>query len=362
MGLCVLRHCCRLLLQAFVVAQDLGIACALTPNAMLLASVPDKLAVTSFVYQMYNYFTKATVSALSKTGSLPSAVKTAGESSSVSAAASSSSPIDSVSQFNEKFTFNRMSSPVSPDVPPEKQTLSKYSRYSSKELRPMEAVEQQAADSPKQSSENTRKQPEEPQTSSVNHSTNSSLLGESTDGEQERLNQSSLPSSPVLSLHESLPNGLQISTVDKSTIVGGGESEHLKDANCSSVEKEKLYQSPESPGSHSECLELSRERAASSDDIPHGVDSPTDTVKSVLSPVRSESSNLTEQRGSPGLLRAGHSSPDIISRRTVAGDNGTETSSSPAVERGQNVRDCMLRGKWRGDRSAQCGVYERAIA
>ena len=56
-------------IQAFEIARSLGIACTLTPNMMVTATVPDKLAVTSFVYQMYQYFTKATQSAITRQNS-----------------------------------------------------------------------------------------------------------------------------------------------------------------------------------------------------------------------------------------------------------------------------------------------------
>lgn len=55
--------------QAFDIARSLGIACTLTPNMMVTATVPDKLAVMSFVYQMYQYFNKATQSAITRKNS-----------------------------------------------------------------------------------------------------------------------------------------------------------------------------------------------------------------------------------------------------------------------------------------------------
>ena len=58
-----------LFLQAFEIARSLGIACTLTPNMMVTATVPDKLGVTSFVYQMYQYFNKATQSAITRQNS-----------------------------------------------------------------------------------------------------------------------------------------------------------------------------------------------------------------------------------------------------------------------------------------------------
>lgn len=62
-------HCHLVCIQAFEIARSLGIACTLTPNMMVTATIPDKLAVTSFVYQMYQYFTKATQSAITRQNS-----------------------------------------------------------------------------------------------------------------------------------------------------------------------------------------------------------------------------------------------------------------------------------------------------
>ncbi len=52
--------------QAFELARSLGVACPLTPNMMVTTTVPDKLAVTSFLYQLHQYFTRATLSAVAK--------------------------------------------------------------------------------------------------------------------------------------------------------------------------------------------------------------------------------------------------------------------------------------------------------
>ena len=51
---------------AFELSRSLGVACPLTPNMMVTTTIPDKLAVTSFVYQLYQYFTRATPSAVAK--------------------------------------------------------------------------------------------------------------------------------------------------------------------------------------------------------------------------------------------------------------------------------------------------------
>ena len=89
---------------------------------MLLADIPDKLAVTSFIYQMYNYFTKAERSAITKHESL------AGD----TQKDSGSSP-NAVSPFDlKKFEEFRVS-PVPSDAPAIHTGMGRYSRYNSKE-------------------------------------------------------------------------------------------------------------------------------------------------------------------------------------------------------------------------------------
>ena len=324
---------------------------------MLLNTVPDKLAITSFVYQMYNYFTKATISAVSKKSNLPSAVATTGESSTADGAASSSSQIDSVSQFIEQFTFNRMSSPVSPDVPPEKKTLSKYSRYSFTDAQTVDGVkqQQQADESPKQSPKSTGKQSGEHQTSptntpsstrertdehqmsSTNQSASSALTGNLTNNESEGVNQSP-SSSPALPRRGSLPNGLQIGTVGKAGIITGGGSEQIKENTASPCLEEERKPQPatESPQSSNESLELSREKAPSPSDSPQQAgDNPQ---KSSLPTERTESPPHTEQSLSTGLHHSRHSLPEVSSRRTMASVEGPDASSSQPAEKGQHVR------------------------
>ena len=326
---------------------------------MLLNTVPDKLAVTSFVYQMYNYFTKATISAVSKKTNLPSAVATTGESSAATdGAASSSSQIDSVSQFIEQFTFNRMSSPVSPDVPPEKKTLSKYSRYSFTDAQTVEGVEQQQADgSPKQSPQSsagkqsgecqtslpndtpssTRKRTDEHQMSSTNQSASSALIGNLTNSESEGVNQSP-SSSPLFSRRGSLPNGLQIGTVGKAGIVTGGGSEQIKEsAAIPHLEEERKPQpAAESPQSSNESLELSREKASSPSDSPQQAGN--NPQKSGLPTERTKSLPHTEQSVSADLHHSRHSLPDVSLGRTMASAEDPDASSSQPVEKGQHVR------------------------
>ena len=89
---------------------------------MLLSDIPDKLAVTSFIYQMYNYFTKAERSAITRDESL------AGQAQKESESLTCTSPFD-LSQF-EKFRL----SPVSPDSTTTHHfAMEKYSRHSREE-------------------------------------------------------------------------------------------------------------------------------------------------------------------------------------------------------------------------------------
>ena len=52
--------------QAFELAHLLGISCPLTPGAMISATIPDKLLVSSFLFNMHQYFTRAVPSAIAK--------------------------------------------------------------------------------------------------------------------------------------------------------------------------------------------------------------------------------------------------------------------------------------------------------
>ena len=89
---------------------------------MLTSTVPDKLAVTSFVYQMNQYFTKAMPSAITRLESHPG-------SNQQSPSGSKTSPFD-LSAFN-KFTFDQLS-PVASPLGHRDQTLNVYSRHSSR--------------------------------------------------------------------------------------------------------------------------------------------------------------------------------------------------------------------------------------
>ena len=52
--------------KAFELAHVLGISCPLTPSAMISATVPDKLLVSSLLFNMHQYFTRALPSAIAK--------------------------------------------------------------------------------------------------------------------------------------------------------------------------------------------------------------------------------------------------------------------------------------------------------
>ena len=91
---------------------------------MLTSTVPDKLAVTSFVYQMNQYFTKAMPSAITRSESHPSSNQQ-----SPSGSTSKTSPFD-LSAF-DRFTFDKLS-PVASPLGHRDQTLNVYSRHSSR--------------------------------------------------------------------------------------------------------------------------------------------------------------------------------------------------------------------------------------
>ena len=91
---------------------------------MLTSTVPDKLAVTSFVYQMNQYFTKAMPSAITRSESHPSSSQQ-----SPSGSTSKTSPFD-LSAF-DRFTFDKLS-PVASPLGHRDQTLNVYSRHSSR--------------------------------------------------------------------------------------------------------------------------------------------------------------------------------------------------------------------------------------
>ena len=96
---------------------------------MLLRDIPDKLAVTAFVYQMFNYFTMAVTSAI---------IKPTGETTKDCSKPSPASPFSGMGGFDfseiEKLTSKNLS-PTVQDDPASKRNLSgnKWSKHSLKE-------------------------------------------------------------------------------------------------------------------------------------------------------------------------------------------------------------------------------------
>lgn len=91
---------------------------------MLTSTVPDKLAVTSFVYQMNQYFTKAMPSAITRSESHPNSTQQ-----SPCGSTSKTSPFD-LSAF-DRFTFDKLS-PVASPLGHRDQALNVYSRHGSR--------------------------------------------------------------------------------------------------------------------------------------------------------------------------------------------------------------------------------------
>ncbi len=89
---------------------------------MLTSTIPDKLSVTSFVYQMYQYFNRATVSAISRETGL--------RAQSPNGSADKTSPFD-LSVFN-RFTFEKLSPVTSPQSVVSRTAVGQnlYSRHS----------------------------------------------------------------------------------------------------------------------------------------------------------------------------------------------------------------------------------------
>lgn len=52
-------------------ARELGISCTINPDHMINATVPDKLAIASFVYQLYSYFNDNIPSAVTPVSNIP---------------------------------------------------------------------------------------------------------------------------------------------------------------------------------------------------------------------------------------------------------------------------------------------------
>lgn len=105
---------------------------------MLTSTVPDKLAVTSFVYQIYMYFTRATVSAIVKN-----------ESGHGIKSQNTPSPFDMTSF--DQFTFDKLSPVASPGVQGGR-SVNVYSRFHQKDGSSSEVVASELPLSPVQSS------------------------------------------------------------------------------------------------------------------------------------------------------------------------------------------------------------------
>lgn len=89
---------------------------------MLTSTVPDKLGVTSFVFQMYQYFTRAMQSAITRSENV--------------SGSSQQSPTDNVGKTSpfdlsafDRFTFDKLS-PVASPLARSNQVLNVYSRHS----------------------------------------------------------------------------------------------------------------------------------------------------------------------------------------------------------------------------------------
>ena len=155
--------------QAFDVAKELGIACPLTPDMMLLRDIPDKLAVTAFVYQMYNYFTMAVPSAIVRpTGNTP---KEGGPK-------SSPSPLSALGSFDfsaiEKMTFKNLSPTATEGSASQRNLIgNRWSKHSLKEEQEMKEHKDQQERNEPQEEEGVVHTPEKNDNSDnpVSHST-----------------------------------------------------------------------------------------------------------------------------------------------------------------------------------------------
>lgn len=58
-------------LQTCLLARELGISCTISPDHMVNATVPDKLAIASFVYQLYSFFNENIPSAVTPAANNP---------------------------------------------------------------------------------------------------------------------------------------------------------------------------------------------------------------------------------------------------------------------------------------------------
>ncbi|CAI7994341.1 EH domain-binding protein 1, partial [Geodia barretti] len=112
---------------AFELAHVLGISCPLTPSAMISATVPDKLLVSSLRFNMHQYFTRALPSAIAK-----DSTENGSASGSPNSEDKPSSPFD-ISKIHKVFDDPNIYSNLSPVTSPSHSVeVSKYSRHSSR--------------------------------------------------------------------------------------------------------------------------------------------------------------------------------------------------------------------------------------
>ena len=57
--------------QTCLLARELGISCTISPDHMVNATIPDKLAIASFVYQLYSFFNENIPSAVTPVSNIP---------------------------------------------------------------------------------------------------------------------------------------------------------------------------------------------------------------------------------------------------------------------------------------------------
>ena len=58
-------------IQVCLLARELGISCTISPDHMINATVPDKLAIASFVFQLYSFFNENIPSAVTPISNVP---------------------------------------------------------------------------------------------------------------------------------------------------------------------------------------------------------------------------------------------------------------------------------------------------
>lgn len=177
---------------------------------MLLSDIPDKLAVTSFIYQMYNYFTKAERSAITRFESLAGAGETQKQ---TNPSPSATSPFDM-----KRFEIFRLS-PVPGESSSVHSGMGKYSRHSkeeacahspetgNEETVPPVAQEEQASPIPPPQafmSESPSLDSQEPRNSPENHSVSPS----------ETMEQPQVSSDTVVATKPESPSNISLASSD----------------------------------------------------------------------------------------------------------------------------------------------------